>query len=99
MGILYPMYRTNALRSVAVSAAAAAHLAAGAGRLDAFAGCVDDVPGGAEGGEILPLRASRRRAVARVVVERVAVVGDLLRSVCAHRRRERAVVDAVAGAR
>src|SRR3954451_14946292 len=99
MGTLYPMYRTRSRRSRAVAAAAAAHLAARSRRLDGLARPVDDVPLAAERVQALPFGASRGRAVAVVVVERVPVVGDLLRAVCTLRRRERAAVDAAAGGR
>jgi hypothetical protein len=94
MGNLYPMYRTKAPNPIAVTATTAAHVA-GAGGLDRLAAPVDGVPGAAEGIEALPFRAARRFPVARVVVERVAVVGDLLGAVRARRRREGAAVDAV----
>src|SRR5437868_3594296 len=98
MRILYPMYRTNVPGSVAVSAAPAAHLAR-AGGLDGLARAVDGVPDAAEGVQVLTPRGARRRAVPRVVVERVAVVGDLLRAVRPLRRRQRPLVEAAPGAR
>src|SRR4051794_26647125 len=89
MGVLYPMYRTKARRSVAV-AAAAAHLTARAGRLDRSTACVDGVPRAAEGVEPLPFRAAGCLPVAGVVVERVAVIADLLRADLVRRPGRRA---------